>query len=182
MNTQTALLQIFNQYQIKPDKSTACLETSFGLTNKKGSIDGDIKWSAKAEPRMIASLGITAPKALANFCFSYKKRWRMDKVASKFYDLSDNEILDMFNELPFFLKAYSHDDKFMPTAEAFLGEKLWKENYPNKPKGVRVQKNNVAVEGWDEYLATVPEDIKETYIMFREQGMTFETFKGMMNG
>ncbi len=181
MKTKEALLQIFNQYNVKPSELTACIETQFNILNKDGKLSGDIVWYTKSDPRFIKPLGVTASKALSNFLFSYKRRWRMNLVAQNFYSLTDDEIADMFIELPYFLKAYGADDQFMPSAEKFLKEKLWMENYPNKPKGERKRKQDITVEGWDEFLATVPENIRGTYEMFRES-MTFVEFKATING
>lgn len=183
MKNPQALVDLFNGYEIHGPNE----ETAFNLeyiTDELGlayDVSGD-RWSVlkKKEPRMISTLGISASKALSNFTFAYKKFYRMDKVSAAFYQLTDDEIADMFVELPYYLKAYFGNETWMPTADNFLKEKLWTAAYPNRIAGDRKRVVNTKAEDWWTYIESLPPESRSAIEIYKEQGMSFTDFKALI--
>ncbi len=178
MTTQDALLTLFCSYQVQPTENTNFLADQFGLV----CTDGVGSWEKKKKPaRVISTMGIEAQKALKNFLQQYKKYYRHDRVAIAFYALTDEEIADLFLELPYYLKSYFENTTYMPAAENFLKEKLWYSNYPNKIAGERKRVIGTVATTWDEYLETVPESMRESVEIYKDAGVDFNAFKAKIN-
>lgn len=188
MKNPQPLVDLFNGYEIHGPNE----ETAFNLeyiTNELGlAYDTEIydtekdRWRVlkKKEPRMIATLGISASKALSNFTFAYKKFYRMDKVSAAFYGLTDDEIADMFIELPYYLKAYFGNETWMPTADNFLKERIWRAAYPNRIAGDRKRIVDTKAENWETYIGSLPPESRSAVEVYRENGMEFKDFKAMI--
>jgi hypothetical protein len=70
----------------------------------------------------------------------------------------------------------------MPTAENFLKEKLWATNYPYRIAGERRRLVDNKAQDWDAYIASVPEQSRESIEVYRDSGVSFADFKARMNG
>lgn len=178
MNNLKELIDIFNKYEVQEDDANAiAIASELGF-----EVDGK-QWAVlkKKPARVIIPMGISAYKAFSTFLFMYKKRYRMNLVAKAFYALTDNEIADMFVELPYFVSNFYESTEFMPSAENFLKEKLWAENYPNRPAGERRRRIENTANDWETYIASLSMDMREAVEVYRDNGMLFSDFKAQIN-
>jgi hypothetical protein len=178
---QEALVVVFNTNDVQPDSEATQIAKEFGI---EFVVEFGQWRPKKKEVRIVMSLGmpIECHKALKNFLQTYKKHYRNNRVATAFYALTDEEMYDMFLELPYWMKSHFGNEQYMPVAENFLKEKLWTTNYPRKIAGDRRKIVNTVAKNWDEYIQSLPEGSRESVEVYKEMGMTFETYAGVLHG
>ena len=139
-------------------------------------------WTLNDMPkRFIPSLGMSASDAFKRFIKEYKKFYRTSRAVSAFYSLSDDEIADMFDELPYYNRVFLGKETYKPTAENFLTEKIWLDNYPDKPDRDRSKKPKVfGVNSWEEYLSNLTGDQRIAMEPYSET-MSFQQFKSLFD-
>lgn len=174
MRVRQNLLEIFNLYNVLPDDRSLEIAKHFKF-----------EWSTKeatwtAGKREI--MGQKISELFQLFLKQYNKHYRTDIAAKEFYQLTDSEIEDMFDELPYYISAYHGNEKYKPNAATFLKEKIWSQDYPNKPKRNKTSNINISsLNSWDEYITYVPDHNKATIEAYRDL-MSFDVFKQMISG
>ena len=167
------ILQLLNDYSVPYSDKNAC-EIAKEL---KISHTGGVWAYVKQPSRTIDGLGQMSD-LFKKFTKEYNKHYRTDRSIKFFYALSDEEIREMFDELPFFNKAFEGKTNFKPIVENFLSEKIWRDEYPGKikrerPKLVRVHD----FENWDSYLDALDEEKRDAISIFKDMGMSFDNYK-----
>lgn len=172
MKVKDNLLTVFNRHNVIEDEVTLSIAKAFKFKfNKK-----DKKWVSL--PRVI--MGETVSKLFQKFMDEYKKNYRFQNAVTAFYQLSDEEIEDMFEELPFYLKSFQGHEVYKPNAATFLTERLWKEDYPRKVQRDRTRKpKGLDANNWDEYIDTLSEDQREAVSAWRGL-ISFEGYKNLL--
>lgn len=166
--------EIFNKYNVRPDDVPLTIRADLRLDYEAS------QWSISKEPRFIKALDMSASQAMANFIDKYKVGvYRKDKVAAEFYKLTDEQIVSMMEELPYYL-ATIQDPKYQISAARFLAEKIWENDYPAKPKGVRRKAIDYESHNWDSFLKTVDPRSREAFELYKDRGMTWGEFKDFM--
>jgi ABC-type dipeptide/oligopeptide/nickel transport system ATPase component len=174
MQVRQNLLAIFNTYRVVPNQSSLEIAKHFKFKWSKS----DNMWIA--EVREIRGEKISS--MFQKFLKQYNKHYRVDVAAKEFYQLSDDDIDSMFDELPYFVTAYHGREKFKPNAASFLKEKIWLQDYPNKPHRDRSKKISInEAESWSQYLGSMPMSQRSTYEAYKEL-MSFEEFKKLVAG
>lgn len=141
----------------------------------------DGEWKQSGDPRYVHSLGMKATDVFKKFIKVYNHNYRVDQAVKEFYKLTDDEIIDMMDELPYFNKAYSGHEKFKPTAANFLKGKIWLEDYPRKINRDRSRKKTIhEITTWDEYKAILPKENHDTIESYISLGIKFADFKSMI--
>jgi hypothetical protein len=142
--------------------------------------DGDVCIPIKSA-KVIEALGMKATDVFKKFIKDYNNNYRVDLAVTEFYKLSDDDIVEMMDELPYFNKSYSGHDKFKPTAANFLKGKIWKEDYPRKINRDRTRKKTIhEITTWEEYKAILPKENRDTIESYISLGIKFEDFKSMI--
>lgn len=174
MNVREKLLNLFNQHQVVPNEDSLYIADYFKF---KYSEEDNI-WVALQ--RNIMGEKISA--LFQRFIKEYNKHYRIAIAAKEFYQLTDEEIEDMFDELPHFLVAYRGKEKYKPNAASFLKERIWKQDYPGKKvrsKAIKLSINDFR--SWGQYIAYLPEQSRSAAEAYREL-ISFDEFKKMVNG
>jgi predicted CopG family antitoxin len=173
MRVREKLLRVFNHYKVEVNEETLDIAKDFKFKfNSKSSV-----WESL--PREI--MGEKISQLFKRFIDEYKKHYRVDVAAKEFYQLSDEEIEDMFDELPYFNKTFIGRETYKPNAANFLKERIWKQDYPNKPQRDRSKKASIlTANNWDEYINGLPESQRSAAEAYR-QLINFESFKSLVN-
>lgn len=155
----------------------AAVAKEFGFENKDG------EWVVKSEPRFIEALGMKATDVFKKFIEKYDKNYRVELAVAEFYKLSDDEIVEMMDELTYYNKSFIADKKFKPTAANFLKGKIWQTDYPGKINRDRSRKKTIhEINTWEEYKAILPKENIDTIESYQERGMDFLEFKKLIQG
>lgn len=173
MRVRDNLLKLFNQYKVEEtDESTSIAKDfKFKFSKKDGA------WISM--PREI--MGEKISQLFKKFLDEYKKHYRVDVAAKEFYQLSDSEIEEMFDELPYYNRTFHGREQYKPNAASFLKERIWRQDYPNKPKRDRSKKASIIyATNWDEYINSLPENQRDGIEVYRSL-ITFESFKALVN-
>jgi hypothetical protein len=173
MKVRDNLLKLFNQYKIEETDEALSIAKDFKFKySKKESI-----WVSL--PREI--MGEKISQLFKRFLDEYKKHYRVDIAAREFYQLSDSEIEEMFDELPYYNRTFTGKEQYKPNAASFLKEKIWRQDYPNKPKRDRSNKSIlINSTNWDEYINGLPENQRDGIEVYRNL-ISFESFKTLVN-
>lgn len=173
MRVRDKLLKVFNQYGVEVNEDTLDIANDFKFRyNKKSEV-----WESM--PREI--MGERISQLFKKFIDDYKKHYRVDVAAKEFYQLTDDEIEDMFEELPYYNKTFIGREIYKPNAATFLKEKIWKQDYPNKPHRDRSKKTkSILANNWDEYISSLPENQRSAAEAYK-QLINFESFKALVN-
>jgi type I site-specific restriction-modification system R (restriction) subunit len=174
MKVKDNLLTIFNRYGVEDDELSQSVAKGFKFKYSKK----EKKWISL--PREI--MGESVSKLFQKFMDEYKKNYRFQNAVKAFYQLTDEDIEDMFDELPFYLKSFQGHEIYKPNAATFLSDKLWKEDYPRKIQRDRSKKVSVTgARNWDEYIAMLPEEQRSAAEAYKDI-ISFESFKTLING
>lgn len=148
-----------------------------------GFILKDGEWVVKSEPRFIEALGMKATDVFKDFITRYDYNYRVDLAVSEFYKLTDDEIIEMMEELVYFNKSFIDHKKFKPTAANFLKGKIWQTDYPRKINRDRSRKKTIhEITTWNEYKAILPKENIDTIESYEARGMNFLDFKKLIQG
>lgn len=173
MRVRDNLLKLFNQYKVEETDESVAIAKDFKFKYSKK----DGVWISL--PREI--MGEKISQLFNRFISEYKKHYRIDVAAKEFYQLSDAEIEDMFDELPYYNRTYTGREQYKPNAASFLKEKIWTQEYPNKPKRDRSKKLGlINATTWDEYINNLPENQREGIEVYKGL-ISFESFKSLIN-
>lgn len=173
MKVKDKLLKLFNDYSVVPDEDTEDIakQFHFKFSKKTG------KWTSL--PREIK--GEKVSELFNKFIKQYKKNYRYDVAVKYFYQLTDEEIEEMFDELPYYLNTFHGREQFKPNAASFLKEKIWKQDYPYKVQRDRSKKSTDinSASSWDEYIDALPENQKASAEAYRTI-IDFDQFKSLI--
>jgi hypothetical protein len=174
MKVRENLLKIFNQYQVQPNEESESVAKDFKFKfSKKEKI-----WISL--PREI--MGEKMSALFKRFMEQYKKNYRVDVCAKEFYQLNDEEIESMFDELPYYLKSLEGRELYKPNAASFLKERIWTQDYPNKPKRDRTKAISAEdCNSWEQYIAKLPEDQRMAPQAYKDI-ISFDKFKLLLGG
>lgn len=174
MKVRENLLKLFNQYQVEPDDQAIEIASQFKFKYSKK----DSQWTSL--PREI--MGEKISQLFQRFLKEYNKHYRVDVAAKEFYQMSDEEIEDMFDELPYYLKTFQGKEIFKPNAANFLKERIWKQEYPGKPKRQKAAKISINnFRSWEQYIEYLPENSRGSAEAYRDL-ISFDKFKELVNG
>jgi hypothetical protein len=174
MRVRDKLLKLFNQYKVEANEDTLDIAKDFKFKYDKKKAE----WVSL--PREIKGEKIS--QLFQKFLSQYKKHYRVDVAAKEFYQLTDEEIEDMFDELPYYLQSLQGREIYKVNAASFLKERVWKQDYPNKPKRDRTKKVSIEhASNWDEYINALPEEQRSAAEAYRTI-IQFDAFKSLING
>lgn len=173
MGVRNNLLKVFNDYKVVAEEDTLEIAKQFKFKYSKKTNE----WTQL--PREIK--GETVSKLFQKFMDEYKKNYRFKNAVDAFYQLSDTEIEEMFEELPYYLKTFIGKEMYKPNAASFLKEKIWQQDYPNKPQRDRTKKLSILeASSWDEHILSLPEEQRSAAENYK-QLINFEAFKSLIN-
>lgn len=174
MNVRNNLLKVFNQYRVDPNDETSEIAKHFNF--KYSSKDGC--WVSL--PRDV--MGQKISDLFKRFLKEYNKHYRVDVAAKEFYQLTDAEIEDMFDELPYYLETFRGKEIYKPNAASFLKERIWKQDYPGKKKRAKPTKLSIDnFKNWESYIAYLPDQSRSAAEAYKDL-ISFDQFKQMVNG
>lgn len=174
MKVRENLLKLFNQYKVEPDDQAVEIASQFKFKYSKK----ESHWISL--PREV--MGEKMSQLFQRFLKEYNKHYRVDVAAKEFYQLTDDEIEDMFDELPYYLRTFHGKETYKPNAASFLKERIWKQEYPGKPKRQKVIKMPIENFGsWEQYIEHLPENSREAVEAYRDL-ISFDKFKQLVNG
>ena len=172
MKIRENLIKLFNQYKVEANDETLEIAKHFTFKFSRG------QWVPVT--RMVMNEKMSA--LFQKFLKQYNKHYRVDVAAKEFYQLTDSEIEDMFDELPYYLRTFHGKEMYKPNAATFLKERIWTQDYPNKPHRDRSKKKQVSeYNSWEEYIGSLPENSRDAVVAYRDF-MSFDAFKQMVNG
>lgn len=179
-----ALLYILNNHCVgadHPDRDDFFDAEHLVATEAGFESDSHGGWKVKEEPRFIHQLGAKTTDVFKQFIKAYDKNYRVDLAVKEFYKLTDDEIVDMMDELPYYNKSFKGEEKFKPTAANFLKGKIWQTDYPRKINRDRSKKKTIhQMTTWEEYMAVLPTQNMETIKGYIDIGIKFEDFKNII--
>lgn len=143
--------------------------------------DGSGGWRPKDDPRFISQLGAKATDIFKQFVKAYDKNYRVDLAVKEFYKLTDDEIVEMMDELPYYNRSFKGEEKFKPIAANFLKGKIWQADYPRKINRDRSKKKTLhEMTTWEEYLEALPKQNIDTIKGYIDLGIKFQDFKNVI--
>lgn len=173
MKIKENLIKVFNQYKVEANDETLEIAKHLGFKHTNNGA-----WVAITRIVMNEQMSILFKR----FLKLYNKHYRVDVAAKEFYQLTDIEIEDMFEELPYYLELYKGRETYKPNAASFLKERIWNQDYPGKRQ--RVKPTKVSLDDfrdWDSYIAFLPEHSRSFAEAYKDL-ISFKSFKEMVRG
>lgn len=174
MDIRNKLLKIFNDYSVTQSEDAESVAKQFNFRYSTRTNE----WVK--EKRIVKGESVSA--LFKKFIDQYKKNYRYDLAVKHFYQLSDEDIVEMFDELPYFLNTFHGREQYKPNATSFLREKIWKQDYPYKVQRDRSKKATdiYSSTNWDEYINSLPVEQRASAEAYRTI-INFDNFKMLIS-